>query len=827
MAVATTPDYTGYVDQRFFLAPLGGPQNPVSYLDRFPDEIYNKSVDSHLVRLMYTLLGPAGTGWLRKNYLQARLILEASGLSNFDLDDFYGNPFAFGRILDEVYENDPHGLLNRVQWEQIRSKDAKYRSRAIDFMNAARAGGTLKGITLAAKSGLGQPVEVIENYKYIYDQLSDDPLGLEKVGATDLTGEAIILPRYEVSTSEVQTLTMTGSPTGGTFTLAYPYGNARNGSDPVIGSFNSTPVVNNWTTGDESASNVGGAPSVFDALTDNDPDNITYVSVNSQPSIYRLTNNAWTLPVGTLARAIVFEAYSKNMGSMNSTQSIVNSTGSTTYATTEIIGPTIFWQKNTAIYNLPTPLDQTALNALNLHFQIRTGGSGGTGNHAQSSGWKIYVILVANNDEISTTDPITFDATAAEIQDALEGLKSIGQGNVFVTGGPFPTNPIYIRFGGELSNQDVPTLIPTLSLTGGTDPSIDISVSTSDVQTPDETINIAPIDMHYMLTALDRIRPITMIPTVAPATGVASTIQWGNVTASSEFTQVVRYVTGSNTILWPERSGFYWIEPTVEHEAPITQGSERQHYQGFHNIISVDSYTEEALNDAHYEDNDWADYKIQYRDNLVGPYSTLQQQLFPSIVNSHDNELTADRIPADYPELLTVQSVSETNSDVIALINGIYPTEYQGLSGVPGLRYTSDQFWASKERDDGTDYIEIDLGTPQAINYITFEMSQKPFNITIDYDTLGMGSERLFLPVTPEDNLPYNFQTSYTLSTINPWQVMTFNFTDSRGDIIFTRFIRIGFERRYDFNSPFLLQDGTHQAYSAEIKNLRLGRNIA
>ena len=83
-----TPDYTEVIDQSFFIEPLGGPQNPTNYLDRFPDEVYNKSIDSHLVKFLYSLLGPAGIGWLRKNYLEARLQLEEYGVDLFNLDSF-------------------------------------------------------------------------------------------------------------------------------------------------------------------------------------------------------------------------------------------------------------------------------------------------------------------------------------------------------------------------------------------------------------------------------------------------------------------------------------------------------------------------------------------------------------------------------------------------------------------------------------------------------------------------------------------------------------------------------------------------------------------
>jgi hypothetical protein len=73
-----TPVVTGSVPQSFVIEALGGPQQPKALLDRFPEEVYNKAPESHFLRFMYVLLGPAGTGLLRRNYLQARLISRSS-----------------------------------------------------------------------------------------------------------------------------------------------------------------------------------------------------------------------------------------------------------------------------------------------------------------------------------------------------------------------------------------------------------------------------------------------------------------------------------------------------------------------------------------------------------------------------------------------------------------------------------------------------------------------------------------------------------------------------------------------------------------------------
>lgn len=54
-----------------------------------------------------------------------------------------------------------------------------------------------------------------------------------------------------------------------------------------------------------------------------------------------------------------------------------------------------------------------------------------------------------------TTGSVAWNATAATIQTALEGLSTIGAGNVSVTGGILGTNPVVIKFIGALAGQNV------------------------------------------------------------------------------------------------------------------------------------------------------------------------------------------------------------------------------------------------------------------------------------------------------------------------------------------------------------------------------------
>jgi hypothetical protein len=650
MANVTLPTTTGFVDQRIFASPLGGPEHPVSYLARFPDEVYTKSPDSHLVKFMYTLMGPSGAGWIRKNYLEARLKLEDFGLELFDLDAFFGNPFQFARIFNEVYDQDPNGLLPREDWDRIRNKDAQYRNRALDFITGVRLGNTPKGMEFIARAGLGHEVEIIENYKALYDQHSDDPLGHVYYGKTASTEEMIVLPRRQVTTSEIQTITISGGPTGGTFRIYY-------------------------------------------------------------------------------------------------------------------------------------------------------------------------------NGEI--TGHISFDATAFTIREFLETLNGIASGDVEVYGGPGPSEPWVIQFTGRLATQDVAQMSTENYLTGGAGPSLSTRTTQAGTSATDEIAFIPAREQYHLQQALDRIKPVTTIPTFGSAPGLADHQVWNKAFATSEYDEVIRYVVGSTQITWPQRNGFFWIESGIERESVRAKDARTYHYQGWHKPTNVIAYDDGLLDEPTYDTGTWTeDTFVQHRAEHIGAFSALQKLVIPFLGEQNDvDRYTADRSLADYPEPLSVRSVTKEGRQ---LINSIYPIEYAGLPGVPQIKYRDEQFWASREREEGIDYLEIDLGELQAVNYLSFEITRKPVTITVEHDLLDRGQTRRWNPVTFLD-----YGSTDTIQTFNPedqspWNHITMSFTNSLKQLIFTRHIRLGFERRSDLNSPFSNPEGTVKyPWSVEVRNLRIGRNVS
>jgi len=71
-----------------------------------------------------------------------------------------------------------------------------------------------------------------------------------------------------------------------------------------------------------------------------------------------------------------------------------------------------------------------------------------------------------------TPATVAWNATAAQVQTALESLSTIGVGDVSCSGGDLPDNPVVVEFTGNLAATDVDMLtIDTSGLTGGSSPS--------------------------------------------------------------------------------------------------------------------------------------------------------------------------------------------------------------------------------------------------------------------------------------------------------------------------------------------------------------------
>jgi hypothetical protein len=187
------------VEQSYLIEALTSSSSPSSYLDYFPQEVYNTSSDSRLYKFLYALLGPAGVSFLKTNYFYARMQFEEHGLMFDQLDKLYANPLRFARTGNETYLENWKGMLSTDDWNTLKSLDESYRNRAIDYLHAARLGATVEGMRYAARSGLGHDAAILENYKNLFNQHSDQIFDYNFVGSYHVDGtqsveEFIVIP---------------------------------------------------------------------------------------------------------------------------------------------------------------------------------------------------------------------------------------------------------------------------------------------------------------------------------------------------------------------------------------------------------------------------------------------------------------------------------------------------------------------------------------------------------------------------------------------------------------------------------------------------------
>lgn len=823
MANVPLPIFTDVVDQRFFIEPFGGPSNPTFYLDRFPEEVYHKAPDSHLVRFMYSLLGPAGVGWLHKNALEAKLRLYAMGLDLFDMEAFYSDPLKFSRILTERLNDNAAELLTREEWDTIRTKDESYRTRSTLFLNAVRLGTAPEGMRYAARSGLGHNVEIAEHYKWLFDSHSDEPKGFTRFGATSSTSEFVIIPRPEVSRQETQKITITGSPYSGFYYLTFKGKKTTEilSSDTIFDI--KTKLEALPSIGVNNVKVWGGGTRGFGhqyTLVDN------FVTDFSDWTFLLGSSGNWGYGVNGLDN--------NNTGKTHAVRtditaedarliSLINTSGGTSHSG-------IIAKCNGSNY-LVFNYNRTSTDLEIIKYPGAT--ILATADY-DSAGANIYIRATTFGNDCTldafTTDPaidphltpaatVTYSLTGSDATTYGLGVSgNIGVGtnfsaaqfiyNLSMDRATISDAPIFVTFTNKMANQDAPLIEVENHLNSG-----EILVeSFIDGQEETDFVNIDVRNIHAMQTAIDHLRPVNSLPTTTLGEGTRTRQNWTTVQASSSYSEVIRFVTGQPRITWPSNG---WIKGGVEKEAPRIKSDLQHHYVSYLSPASVIAYEDAAGR------NPTVTQALAYPSVHSGQFNPTDAQLHPALnqyVNT--NLLTthhADHSLADYTEPLTVTA----NSNSEALINGIYPVSYAELPGAPSIKYNDEQFWASAERFDGVDYLEFDLGQSVPLNYIICETIHKPFNIGIEYDALGIGSERRFEPVT-QGNGPFDSYIQYDPTNSSAWRTIQFEFTDSNGAPVISRYIRLKFERRINEAS----EDTFSFAWSVNIRNLRLGRNI-
>jgi hypothetical protein len=137
-------------------------------LDHFPEEIYDLSESSHLVRFLKALIGDAGAGQLRKRQLIARLQATLTSTYFYDLDRFYGALFGAQRGISGALPMDPYeGTATSDGWDDVDSFDALFRERVIKLAKAITLGGTVLGLQAMAEALTDVECDVYEIWALI------------------------------------------------------------------------------------------------------------------------------------------------------------------------------------------------------------------------------------------------------------------------------------------------------------------------------------------------------------------------------------------------------------------------------------------------------------------------------------------------------------------------------------------------------------------------------------------------------------------------------------------------------------------------------------
>jgi len=159
---AAGPTSDGLAQATSLLLP---PSATMQRLGHFPEEVYDLSAESHLVRFLKVLLGDAGAGQLRKRILASRLSQSMQGVHFYDLDRFYGSIFQVRRNADEALDVNPYvDTATSQTWSVQQAKDASYASRVSQFAKALAFGPTPTGIELIAEALLTVDCDVFESF---------------------------------------------------------------------------------------------------------------------------------------------------------------------------------------------------------------------------------------------------------------------------------------------------------------------------------------------------------------------------------------------------------------------------------------------------------------------------------------------------------------------------------------------------------------------------------------------------------------------------------------------------------------------------------------
>lgn len=340
------------------------------------------------------------------------------------------------------------------------------------------------------------------------------------------------------------------------------------------------------------------------------------------------------------------------------------------------------------------------------------------------------------------------------------------------------------------------------------------------------TPTLLPKDTRQISRLLDMIKPVSTIGTIYTGQTIRGVRAVRATGASSTYFQVDRSVTGRADINWPtiNVSNGYWIDTTAR-QAPTYAFMNRQESVTYLSVANV------TASSTH-----------------LGYFNAQQQQLFSHLQNVNNTytpfkpEFSFDNSIA--PINLGISWTGGGSSGNNIVVNNSYPLGYfstieSALTSTAPIQ----QFWASDERfptattedtlrwgetggmwgDDihfgdttlreNREWIMYDFGRTRPVNYIHFEICQKPIDWIIQYKD---GSVWKNIPL--REDFDITMSSSYLPSSANPWSDF-----DAYFDTVQTQYIRILFNRR-DEAFPLVTSDPI--AFSIEVRGTRLMHTI-
>ena len=168
-------------------------------------------------------------------------------------------------------------------------------------------------------------------------------------------------------------------------------------------------------------------------------------------------------------------------------------------------------------------------------------------------------------------------------------------------------------------------------------------------------------------------------------------------------------------------------------------------------------------------------------------------------------------------------------------VNGVYDISYFDASNNEYASSKNKIWWSSKHRyalesnATTSEYIEIDLTKRRTLNYISFDIVQKPISIEIQYDSIDLDNLDKYSDaprwntVRRIEGEAFDSSVSYQSDYSNPWRHCEFYFNDNEENVLVARRLRIKFTRRQD---SWPTENYSAFAWSIDVKNLRVGRFI-